>query len=688
MHRRRKSSSGQALVLVTLALFSMVGMMGLAVDLGWSYFVQKAAQASADAAALGAVQEAYTRLGSGGGILSGFTCGSIRQGTGAAQVDCETSPIGCGSVAGTSNLNNGCQYAKTNGFDYTSAGTRQIVTIESGDGPSGSSNANRPGGVNRIVYWARVRTIQTIPQLFSAIEGNKVGTVAANATAGLVGEIVNASFIGLNQANDCTTATGSKTNCGVDVNLTGTGNTCAGGSGNYNICAPAGMLLASTCHGTVAGSCSGYAGTASSGVFAPFTNIQGLGQVNPSSSRWTPTTNGAPAAQFGDPTTGLTQPPLAAPANQPPPSCGILDGHLENYVSQGQSLTLGPYQYYSYHTKTNGGSGTPIPNGAPITFNPNQQVGQATTVNFANTGACPGISSTSIGLGGTSQSSQAFPMYVFYGGLNVGPNTSQINNTFGTTGSATVNFGAGQYVMAGTSTSNGYVFSSLDSNLSATSSAGSLFIFTNGNYSSGAPGAASLTTMMSATVPNSGNLSTLTQGQTLVGGGGITLDGLSASNLSGQGSALTDFGGVLFWQDRRNSTDTIDPATGKFTSTSTPSGVTSTSPQMTFATGGGLDGQVGYGNSPAGMAFNGVIYQPRGAWTALGSMISEQNDSDDVLATSSLQLQLISGAIIQGSQIGCEPENGCSTPSGDFSLALKLLAPTNALVRYKAALIQ
>ena len=63
MSRRKKASGGQAIVMVTLALFSMVGMMGLAVDLGWSYFAQKQAQAAADIAALAAAQEAVTRLG-------------------------------------------------------------------------------------------------------------------------------------------------------------------------------------------------------------------------------------------------------------------------------------------------------------------------------------------------------------------------------------------------------------------------------------------------------------------------------------------------------------------------------------------------------------------------------------------------------------------------------------------------
>ncbi len=64
MIKRRENSKGQALVMVTLALLAMAGMMGLAVDLGWS-FVQKQAQAAADGAALAAVQEAMAQLTSG-----------------------------------------------------------------------------------------------------------------------------------------------------------------------------------------------------------------------------------------------------------------------------------------------------------------------------------------------------------------------------------------------------------------------------------------------------------------------------------------------------------------------------------------------------------------------------------------------------------------------------------------------
>ena len=38
MRQTKNLQSGQAIVMVTLSLFAMCGMMGLAVDLGWSFF--------------------------------------------------------------------------------------------------------------------------------------------------------------------------------------------------------------------------------------------------------------------------------------------------------------------------------------------------------------------------------------------------------------------------------------------------------------------------------------------------------------------------------------------------------------------------------------------------------------------------------------------------------------------------
>src|SRR5579871_5282312 len=102
---RRKNSGGQAIVLVTLGLLAMCGMMGLAVDMGWSFFVHKQAQTAADAAALGAVEEAFVKISGGGTAISEFTCAA-----GAAiSVKC-TAQESCSKVVGTgTNLENGCQ---------------------------------------------------------------------------------------------------------------------------------------------------------------------------------------------------------------------------------------------------------------------------------------------------------------------------------------------------------------------------------------------------------------------------------------------------------------------------------------------------------------------------------------------------------------------------------------------------
>ena len=274
MSKRRKNSGGQAIVMVTLALFSMMGMMGLAVDLGWSYFSQKQAQAAADSAALAAAQEAVTRLGVSSDV-SGFNCGST--GVGAGKVECTESPGAtaleyCGSsVASASNLNNGCLYAKRNGFQYDVAASKQIVSMQSGD----VTDVNAPPGVKRISYWVRARTIQTVPQLFSFVAGHENGTVAANATAAIAGSITPGSFYGMNRKGDCLTGF-DPGHCGTDVITGDGGGKGKGGSQNcggltkVDLCAPAGIILASSCDGTVQkGSCDDGDAGLEQGKFVP-----------------------------------------------------------------------------------------------------------------------------------------------------------------------------------------------------------------------------------------------------------------------------------------------------------------------------------------------------------------------------------------------------------------------------------
>jgi len=119
---RDKNRHGQVLVMVTLALIMMCGMLGLAVDLGWSYYLRKAAGAATDAAALAAVIDAHNFVGSGT-----YTCGG-------AHVTCQDPPQTCPSgipspPGGTNNLDNGCLYAQKNAYGAAGSGAWSLDAL-------------------------------------------------------------------------------------------------------------------------------------------------------------------------------------------------------------------------------------------------------------------------------------------------------------------------------------------------------------------------------------------------------------------------------------------------------------------------------------------------------------------------------------------------------------------------------
>jgi Flp pilus assembly protein TadG len=654
MSRRKQTSGGQAIVLVSLALFSMAGMMGLAVDLGWSYFTQKVAQASADGAALAAVHEAWARRG---GLSSGWTCG-----TGTTAAYCQAAaPADCATIQSDtgSNLYHGCLYAKNIGFNYASATSRQNVRIQADVGPAlGGSFPPTVTGIlpANMVYWVTVRSVQTIPQLFSSLLGNTNGTVAAIATAAAVNTILPGSFYGLNHEGDCLTdGAKGKYDCGVDIDVKSAGNTtCLDASGNNTnitgkVCAAGGIYLASSCNGgatSVTGctdpgnATANFAGSAQNNATVwggNSTIVQNSGSVTSDGkvagdSSWIPAhTNSSNTSFFQDPTHKLTQPPLVSGGQIG--SCGIPSGGA---IPAG---TWGPYQYYSYSAVDAGGK--PIPDGKPLTVASNN------TVAFASNGSCPGYSTGSPATGN-------FPNYIFYGGLVMNPGQgSGGNNT-------TINFGAGQYVMAGTlnnTTTSGCdgpcVFAAVNNGnlIDNSSGAGTQFIFTDTKY----PG---------LDVTNIPNYSTALNAQSQIPNlvqGDIEIKNVTATLTAPQpatGSTLAPWTNILFWQDRRNSADTVDVTDGSVISQSGPcSGcnVTNTSPRFLMGPGG------------AALTLTGVLYQPRGAWFELTSGGSNTGGA--------IKLQLITGALTCGS-------GGCG------SATVQLLSPTAPIIEFVTALIQ
>ena len=690
---RRKKSGGQAIVLVTLALLAMCGMMGLAVDMGWSFFVHKQAQAAADAAALGATQEAIKRISGNGVIVSAFTCAS--GGTGATQADCETTPVSCASVVATSNLNNGCQYAKQNGFDWTNP--RQTVTIQSNDGAVANLPPTAPGVVN-MVYWVTVRTVQTVPQLFSSILNRSEGTVSAVATAAIAASIGPGQFYGMDRKGDCLGWTGvagnlvGGSNCGVDVTLSpGGGQQTACGNSNANLCAPAGILLSSQCNTTSTGVCdSGAAADGGNNGVAMGSSLTIMGDGTAAndgkvtgswnnmsgkalSPLYTMDTN-----TFRDPTSlnSTPQPPLASElsAGGVTPAIGSC-GYLGGMIPPG--VTLGPYQYYSYQIVNR----VAVPDGKPISF--------TGSVAFSKSAVgCPDPLKTgtviSTNPNGVSQSSSQFPTYIFYGGMNAG--------------SSTLTMGAGQYVMAGTNTQvnvNGgnknvdVVFQESGATITGDQNTGTMWVFTDAAY----PG---MDTQLANIPGNITAIQNLTQGSMYFKDGSFDLQGLIGSTNQGSNlpAALNSYSGIAWWQDRRNSDVGYNKNYVSGNGCASASDCTGDDGTVTYcATGGScthpdstklanmLQANHVTATSPgvvmdpgnANIALNGVFYQPRGAWLnfVAGNAGFTCTQAQGGGPNQQCPLQVITGALLL--------KNG--------TVSLNLAGPTDPIITYKPVLI-
>jgi hypothetical protein len=168
MNTQRNRQRGQALVLYTIALVAMMGAAGLAVDVGWMYFREQAAQTAAEAAVMAAAAAAKTSS------PAGFTCGAHGVACQAATACPDPIPN-----PATNNLHNGCLYAKDNGFQATAGGKQNVLM---------AANTNSPptvGGV-AVAYWVSATVTENVAQTFSSVLGNRWGTVSARATAAVL----------------------------------------------------------------------------------------------------------------------------------------------------------------------------------------------------------------------------------------------------------------------------------------------------------------------------------------------------------------------------------------------------------------------------------------------------------------------------------------------------------------------
>lgn len=156
---------GSAAVMFAIAITAFMGLLALAVDLGWAYYVKQSALAAAEAAAsAGALTAA---------AATSITCGST--------VVCQAS-TSCSGVASSpvTNVSAACLYGEANGFG--SAGhTNLMIASGTGTPPTVSS-------VSTSFYTTAV-AVKQYNGLLSSIMGNTSLTVAARATAALISSV-------------------------------------------------------------------------------------------------------------------------------------------------------------------------------------------------------------------------------------------------------------------------------------------------------------------------------------------------------------------------------------------------------------------------------------------------------------------------------------------------------------------
>jgi hypothetical protein len=332
--------SGQMLLLATLSLFFIFGVVGLAVDMGYAFYVKQQVQAAADAAATAAANYALK--------AGHYTCGSNGVVCNASY-SCP-SPVGTVSTA----LQAGCAYASSNGFLNTGQQTVSMIANNT------SINGTSPQ------YWVQSTVTQTINNLFGIPGGFSSQVIRAQSTAELATTqpaggasciyalgSTGVTFTDSGSGNITTSSCGIQVNGGFSYSASGNihttiinadGNISASGSGN--ITATSKILYNGTYHNTGSG-------------------------------------NVSPAPQSG---AGPVTDPLAS---LPAPSVGSCD-HINYSYSSSSNTTVSPGVYCGGMSLTMSGnvtfqSGTYIMQGGGFTYSGSGNI-SGSAITIYNTG--------------------------------------------------------------------------------------------------------------------------------------------------------------------------------------------------------------------------------------------------------------------------------------------------------------
>lgn len=545
-----------------------MGVLAIAIEVGWSRYVQRRAQAAVDSAVLAAAEAALQGRHSSGSLSS-------------ATVQ-SASPCPSGG-----SLQVGCLCAEENGFESGGDNGRQTLTIAAG---VNSAPPGAPGVVSD--YWVEAVAQQQMVQFFSPLISSAKLIPGARATA-IVREMQNTlSMHLLNRSSDCfLSAAGIGVVCGEDFL----------GIGSNQVTAPGGIYMSSE-NGQGLGLPKISAGSVlgSVTVDAPFTYLMGSGSVEPllglGSVNWN-FKNGFPDGDyFIDPMAGRPQPSAPTGLTSRPVTGGVIVGSL----LPGSPRIMPPGAYYAAGPLGLGATGTPI-----------TILGH---VEFSDGAANP--------CGG-------FCEYVFYGGLVTGALT-------------TTTFSPGRYVMAGAQPVGGGPGVGLtvganavikdktplvSGKITQNTDAGEIFIFTDENFPGLVKPAALAASGLSFPQARAGVAAGL--------GAEITLHGLNSTHPS-LPADLVEYGPVLMWQDRANTTLKYD-ASGLLDRScgGICTNILSVPGSQEFVL------QATQKSGRAGTNLYGILYGPRGSWlTILGILPGDTVAGPMQITTGALQMTL------------------------------------------------
>src|SRR5579871_6619544 len=226
-----RGTQGQSLLLFALTLPILMMVAALVLDVGWSYYTNKKAQAAADATALAAVNSVLQQVGPGG------------------SVDCSVAGCQDAGICPTSgNLHNACLYGAANGFSNGGSGGQQTLQV------AANTTSTAPGEPNvQVAYWVQATAQQTLSQWFGGMINSSPLKPGASATAALRKADVNASLYLLNRSSDCfVSALNIGLICGEDFLALGWNNITAANGIYMASSNPTGLGLPAIAAGTVA----------------------------------------------------------------------------------------------------------------------------------------------------------------------------------------------------------------------------------------------------------------------------------------------------------------------------------------------------------------------------------------------------------------------------------------------------